>query len=300
MPVAAPARPARRKSVPLLLAMTLAVLTMFATTAQAAFPGSNGRIAFERLGAIGTAPATGGRGAIVAKAQNMSPVFSADGRWIAYQKKAEGYHDWEIWVMKADGSGKRRVVGPGLVENPSWHPNGTLLYSQIDMSGGAAGGNGIFTIKRDGTGRKKLFDNDAISDAKWSPDGKRLALAYAPKNDGYYGVYIARPDGSGKRRISKAGQIASDIDWSPDGNRLVYGENYHSLWRVNADGSGAKRLAAGSPEKQFNNPVWSPNGRRIAYGLRTTTSEAVWSMAPDGSGKTRLINNAGSPSWQPK
>jgi TolB protein len=286
----------------LLLATVLAVATAFATTAEAAFPGTNGRLAFERLGNIGTAPASGGTGKIIAKGRHMAPVFSADGRWIAYKKKAEGHHDWEIWVMKADGSGKRRVVAGGLNDDVSWHPNGRLTYFEMDMSGGPNSGARYVTIKRDGTGRKVLFNNETmnVSRVRWSPDGKRLALTFSPKGDGYYGLYIARPDGSGKRRVSKAGHNASSIDWSPNGKALVYGESYNSIWRVNADATGAKRLAAGSPEKQFNNPVWSPNGKRIAYTYQTNTSQAVWTMAPGGAGKKRLIPNAGTPSWQPK
>lgn len=299
MPPAAHALPGRVKFIALLLATVLAVLTGFASSAEAAFPGSNGRIAFDRAGAIGTAPASGGTGKIVAKGRNMSPAFSADGRWIAYQKKAEGYHDWEIWAMRADGSGKRRVVPAGLNGAASWHPNGTLLYSSFDM---ATGSSGYYSIKRDGTGRKRVLAKAAgsVTSARWSPSGTRLAITYSPKSDANYALYTVRPDGSGLRKLSKAGQTADAPDWSPNGKVLVYTVDYHSVWRVNADGTNAKRLGAGSPEKQFNHPVWSPNGRRIAYTYQTNTGTSIWTMAPGGAGKSRLIPNASSPSWQPK
>jgi len=66
------------------------------------------------------------------------------------------------------------------------------------------------------------------------------------------------------------------------------------VYVVNADGSGLRRLAPGGQ------PVWSPDGRRIAYV--TWNGEAglrIEVMNADGSDKHVLARKAEKPSWSP-
>ncbi len=67
-------------------------------------------------------------------------------------------------------------------------------------------------------------------------------------------------------------EYASDPQISPDGERIVYLRNSmsvmkdrrrSSLWIVDADGSGHRKL--GSGEGKESSPRWSPDGGRVAY-----------------------------------
>ena len=81
----------------------------------------------------------------------------------------------------------------------------------------------------------------------------------------------------------------------PDRNAEGYVIN-SEIFVVNADGSGERRLTRNTGRD--SNPVWSPDGRRIAF-------ESNWQlnvMNADGSGQRRLTRNGGrnfAPAWSP-
>ena len=127
------------------------------------------------------------------------------------------------------------------------------------------------------------------------------------------GIYVMKPDGSG---ITPLAVTTADVQngfpaWSPDGRRIAFagirGEGFYTppptlgweVYAMNADGSGVVRLTQG-----FMNPVqltWSPVGDRISFtGINQESACSVggfcyaagwiYSIAPDGSGLTRVLS----------
>jgi Tol biopolymer transport system component len=68
------------------------------------------------------------------------PAWSPDGRWIAYRAYLEGatLNGWpwtaRLWLMRPDGSGKRRIGGHSedrlVMHAPSWSPDGRTIVTQ--------------------------------------------------------------------------------------------------------------------------------------------------------------------------
>lgn len=69
------------------------------------------------------------------------------------------------------------------------------------------------------------------------------------------------------------------------------GDNTGGIHIINADGTDAMQLTSG---KEWW-PVWSPDGKRIAYCL----SGAIYAMNTDGSGKVKLADSGNGPVWLP-
>jgi Tol biopolymer transport system component len=86
--------------------------------------------------------------------------------------------------------------------------------------------------------------------------------------------------------------------WSPDGSRLAVGfgiGEYCGLHLITPDGSRSERLTDGAAI-DFR-PAWSPDGKVLAYVAYPKTNEdgenaGVFVIAPNGSGKKRLVNRA--------
>jgi hypothetical protein len=93
--------------------------------AQAAYRGSDGRIAFVRGGNIYSIKTDGtGLDRLTRDGRASGPRWSPDGKQLAYLDGGN------LWIMNANGSHKRRVThgAPGHTDaRPSWSPSGRYL-----------------------------------------------------------------------------------------------------------------------------------------------------------------------------
>jgi TolB protein len=145
----------------------------------------------------------------------------------------------------------------------------------------------------------------------------KIAFISEPPGGGYCGVvYVMNADGSGQRRLTNgaADPVArgcggeTDPAWSPDGRKIAFVSvvSRPTIYVMNADGSGQRKLTRNSARcpntcpsaGRDSNPVWSPDGRRIAF----VSKWQVYVMNADGSGQRRLTRNGArnfAPAWSP-
>ncbi len=92
-------------------------------------------------------------------------------------------------------------------------------------------------------------------------------------------------------------------DQSPDGSRIVFQSNRdgsNQVWLMNSDGSGVQQITH-VPGEGAETPVWSPDGRRIAYAVYSGEgNNDVWVMDADGSNPVQVTDGPGydgHPHW---
>ena len=262
--------------------------------------------------------------------QSFDPTWSPDGRKIAF------VGDGKIYVMNADGSGKRRLTptrnaAPDYRPDvgPAWSPDGRkIAFETLRHAGRFACSDGhpsagcnweIYVMNADGSGQRRLTrDPGQDRGATWSPDGRRLLFnrASGPKRGALPGFYVMNADGSGQRRLAAA---TGNATWSPDGRMIALSRgsgDARDVYLINADGSGQRRLTH-SPGMDLD-PTWSPDGRKIAFVSRrercpsapSTGSSYVcgnaeiYVMNADGTGQRNLTRSPAyayysSAAWSP-
>ena len=85
--------------------------------------------------------------------------------------------------------------------------------------------------------------------------------------------------------------------------RIAFASAYYaSIFAMSANGADAARLISSTTYAVYGHPAWSPDGTKIAFHSDRDGNYEIYVMSFDGSGVTRLTNNAvfdGEPAWSP-
>jgi Tol biopolymer transport system component len=245
-----------------------------------------------------------------------NPEWSPDGCTIAFIRDG-------VYVVDTDGGLPERLTPDPPGESApravaaAWSPDGDRialsLYGEEGPTAAPESTSHIDVLDADGGGRRRLvpFQADAPS---WSPDGDRVAFERSFTID-TSDIYVVHADGSDLRRLTRRSSRSPGSDspaWSPDGSRIAFvrwpdqsNDLYTGaeIYVVAADGGRSRRVTASRPESSGDfAPVWSPDGRRIAF-VRASEEDVtdVYVVNRDGSGLRRLTHDgdASEPAWSP-
>jgi Tol biopolymer transport system component len=292
------------------------------TPALAAFPGQNGRIAFESdrqgnpdvwtMGPSGRDLRNLTKGS---KAADGSANWSPDGGKIAFMSdrvtpdnpdpRGKRGPDFEIFVMKANGSNPRQITFNDLDdEDPAWSPDGMRIVFQRDFKPGRGKVDyDLFTMAAEGTDERRLTNSQGVNDAQsnWSSRGR---IAFASDRDGDNEIYTMRSDGSDVRKLTRNKHTEEFPNWSPNGRTILFHREAagdFDVYRVRAAGGRAQRMTATGAAEGL--PVASPDGRMIAFLREGDEALDIFTMRRGGGGQTNRTPQKGSefaPDWQPR
>jgi Tol biopolymer transport system component len=296
-----------------LLAAAAALATLFAAAApaEAAFPGANGKIAFQTNRDAGNYeiysmnPDGSGQTRLTNNAAlDWNPAWSPDGTKIAFMSTRTGAGD--IYKMNADGTNVVRLTTTTAPEGaPSWSPNGTKIAFDSQRDGDAE----IYEMNADGTSQTRITTRPGPDvDPAWSPDGTRIAFNSDRLATGNQDVYVMNADGTNVSRVTSGPTIDDLPNWSPDGTKIAFRSNRDSpegnteVYVINPDGSGETKIS--NSTSSDDSPAWSPDGNQIAFNSQRDGGNAqIYAMNADGTNPTRLTSNGTvadtSPDWQP-
>lgn len=176
----------------------------------------------------------------------QGPAWSADGSRIAFYSG-----DGDIYVMKTDGSGLRKLTDSGDECGdlyPTWSPDATRIAYTHDC-----GRAQIFTMEADGTGQTALTEGPSDLQPAWSPDGTKIAFSRGVEH-----IYVVNLENGDEVRLTEQPDNY-EPEWSPDGTAIVFGTNRNGnqeIYVMRADGSNATRLT-NSPLIDIA-PSWGP------------------------------------------
>ena len=263
-----------------ILTIVCAGCLVFGQTAQAVWPGSNGKIVFWKFSGSMQSPhaqiysmdsnglnqtnlsAAGGG----ADHLDVQPSVSPNGKRIAFTRvelTSPTTATSQVWTMKMDGSDQTNVSNDSAVaseSNAAWSEDGSriLFVRQAPGSPPFGGFGSIWVRKANGKGTPQQLTSGPDANPTMSPDGDLLAFSRI-EADGPH-LLVTKADSSGSPRDLG---IGAKPDWSPDSKRLAYGQGgFGPIMVVTVSDPSQKRTLT-SPGNEA--PAWSPDGTQIVF-----------------------------------
>jgi dipeptidyl aminopeptidase/acylaminoacyl peptidase len=229
------------------------------------------------------------------------PRISPDGSYVAYQVQKtnweENAFETEIWIA-ATSTGQRYQLTNAKKSstNPQWAPDSKRIAFVSDRDGKRQ----IYLIAPNGGEAVQLTTVETgVTALNWSPDGRRIAFT-SPDPDTKarkdrkekYGefetvqadytfthlwmidlpaeVQDKKPEPA--RLTEGSSFTVSAFSWSPDSSRIVFSaakdpdlgaSDTSDIYVLNVSDKAIKKIV--DTKGPDGNPVWSPDGRQIAY-----------------------------------
>jgi TolB protein len=304
-----------------LIAVSAVLVAGHVDAAWGAFPGRDGRIAFDRkfknpegtgrVKRILTAKHTGRKlKAITPRCCDYpeQPAWSPHGKRIAF---ARGGH---IFTINKKGKKQERVTKGRRYNGdrfrdltPSWSPDGEQIVFAREYHRHANFKSDLFVVDADGSNLRPI-ETPAIAEFEpaWSSDGESIAFNGFTRPQGAFDdwrIYLMRPDGSDVRPVVGMLDQSSELGgWSPDGELLAFSTRTPGLGleihTVRPDGTELTRLTDES--ERASGAAFSPRGDRIVF----TAGGILKLMNSDGTNVRRLLKKSrgrdSAPDWQPR
>jgi Tol biopolymer transport system component len=226
-------------------------------------------------------------------------VWTPDRRGIVFIAPRYGLFGTDLFRMRADGSGTRRLahLKLAIVPDISLSPHGRrLAFSAYPPTTSGYMPTEIYTYGL-ASGRLRRLTHDLVEDGdpEWSPDGTTLAF------DRSGVLWTMAPDGSHRQRLGVEPVTGFEPAWSPNGNRLAFSRS-GDLFILRIESSETGRLTRTVDDE--SSPVWSRDGTRLAY-VRSHYDQVleewfprIFVMRADGSAPERISRaGAAHPDW---
>jgi Tol biopolymer transport system component len=210
-----------------------------------------------------------------------SMSWTSDGRLI-YSSIASGHP--QLWVMNADGTGKKNLTDSPGDGDPAVSRNGRYIVFTSARDGVVS----IWRMDIDGGNPKQLTGGGPDGNAQISPDGRWVIY-----DRGFLGnLWKVSIDGGTPARLTD--KLSQFPAISPDGKFIAceYRESDKSPARI-----AIIPFEGGSPVKMFDTseeidlPLrWSADGRAILYATLRGAASKLWSQPLDGGQSKQLAD----------
>ena len=196
-----------------------------------------------------------------AKAPEMEPALSADGRYCAFVQ-TRGALSLALVIrdrQKNQDAAIPPAAGFAGYRSPTFSPDG----KQVVYSFAEKGRQSLFSVDIQAQNRRRLTDHVGIDNwPMFSPDGRQIL--FGSTRDGNFEIYTMDADGENIKQLTHSPFQDLRPRYSPDGRQIVFTSNRdgnYEIYTMHTDGSQLRRIT-NHPERD-DYATWHPAGDSI-------------------------------------
>ena len=250
----------------------------------------------------------------------MFPVFSPDGREVAYIWNGPSRRRYDVYVQLVSANMPLRLTysKSGLIGPPAWSPDGSeIAFGRCDGEN-----DGVYVVPALGGDERKLTTVGCSytqpGPIAWLANGKEMLVADHCSPNGPFGV-VRFSLATGEKKCltnspSLSGADSGGFTLSPDGSTIAFVRTGISLccniYTIALSGGTLHQLTFESQSgcSSLNNSVcsglmWTPDGKSIVFVSSRSTLPSLWHVsAIDGTVEREttypLIGNFSKDGWR--
>jgi tricorn protease len=218
------------------------------------------------------------------------PAMSSDGKVIVFE------HDFGIWKLDVPRKKVTPIKLDIAAETQESLTEVREFNSQVDDYDLAPNGRRIvlsiygeiFTAPVEEGDLKQITDGPARDvNPQFSPDGKWIA--FVSDRSGREEIYAIAADGSGEaKKLTDVDALKFGFAWSPDSKEIAFTSSDNKLRKVVVETAQVMELAS-SKYGNIGAPVWSPDGKWLAYSKQDQTRTSDIYLIPAGGGEEKKV-----------
>ncbi len=235
-----------------------------------------------------------------------NPQISPDGKWIAYvtseMNLKKDKSEKQVWMIPAQGGEAIPMTSKEIynASAPRWSPDNkhlSFLATKADDK------TQVWTLNRNGGDAQQLTKiKQGVSGYEWSPDGKRILLSL---NDPKPEELTADKEDDKKAKPAVIDRLQFKKDYEG------YLDRYRTHLYIFTPGDSVP-VQITSGDFDDISPVWSPDGKSIAFVSNRTDNQDgnsntdIWIVSADNKDKGKTLrqvttnpNADNAPAWSP-
>ena len=211
--------------------------------------------------------------------------------------------EWALWALPLDGSPRERLTDPppGYTDlSPAFSPDGKILAFLRRIGNRTE----IYLREEPGAARRLTFEDKHMESLAWAADGR--SILFQSRRPIGRTVWRVSVSGGAPERVPEIGADPIHLAIARQGDELAYVRNpaeRSDILKLDMSTTSRKTVKVTNSTGMDVDPVYSPDGQRIAFASSRAGSNEIWVVGVDGSNPVPLTSLrapiTGSPRWSP-